>query len=145
MADIEALEAALAALEIGVFAEDDSGGFVAAGPVPAWMAAFSKNPSFPFLGAFLGQARHFWSQPQEGRLTWGPAIEVNERGEEFHFLVSALSLPSRKLLVFELDRAAEPVRAVLQRVREQALTDAKRPQRSLGDTRPSGGDDTILK
>jgi hypothetical protein len=144
MADPEALEAALAALEIGVFRQDDSGGFVSVGPVPGWMSAFSRNPSFPFLGAFLGQARHFWSQPQDGRLTWGPGVEVNERGEEFHFLVSAISLPSHKLLVFELDRAAAPMRAVLQQAREQALAAAQKPRSPSSDTDPRSGNDTIL-
>jgi hypothetical protein len=144
MADPEALEAALSALEIGVFAEDGSGGFLAVGPVPAWMAAFARNPSFPFLGAFLSQARHFWKEPQSGRLTWGPAVEVNERGEEFHFLVSAISLPSRKLLVFELDRAAEPMRAVLQKVREQSLAASEGARTFPSDTNPSLGNDTIL-
>ena len=143
MADVEALEAALTALEIGVFAEDESGGFVAVGPVPAWMSAFARNPSFPFLGAFLGQARHFWQEPRSERLTWGPCAEVNDRGEEFHYLVSAISLPSRRLLVFELDRAAGPMRAVLQKAREQALAASARPRTSSSDT-PRLGDDTIL-
>ena len=67
MADNDALSAALGALEIGVFRQDDGGGFVSVGPVPAWMAAFSRNPTFPFLGAFLGQARAFWREPQSER------------------------------------------------------------------------------
>ena len=147
--DFEALEAAVAALEIGVFRQDDSAGFVSVGRVPSWMSAFARNPSFPFLGAFLGQARHFWSEPQEGRLTWGPCAEVNERGEEFHFLVSAISLPSHKLLVFELDHAAAPLRAVLQKVREQALNQAgnhaQTSRTSSDDTDRLGNDDTFLK
>jgi hypothetical protein len=147
--DFEALEAAVAALEIGVFRQDDSAGFVSVGRVPGWMSAFSRNPSFPFLGSFLGQARHFWSQPQEGRLTWGPCTELNERGEEFHFLVSAISLPSHKLLVFELDHAAAPMRSVLQKVREQALhqtgNQTQPPRAPSEDTDPLGGDDTFLK
>jgi hypothetical protein len=144
MADPEALEAALSALEIGVFAEDESGGFVAVGPVPAWMSAFARNPSFPFLGAFLAEARQFWKAPQPGRLTWGPCAEVDERGGEFHFLVSAISLPARKLLVFELDRAAEPMRAVLQKAREQALAASQIPRPPSSDTDPRRGDDTGL-
>ena len=121
MADNDALAAALGALAIGVFRQDDAGGFVSVGPVPAWMAAFSRNPTFPFLGSFLGQARAFWREPQVERLTWGPCAEVDADGREFHFLVSAISLPEHQLLVFELDRSAEPMRAVLQKARDQAL------------------------
>ena len=144
MADNDALAAALGALEIGVFRQDDGGGFVSVGPVPAWMTAFSRNPTFPFLGSFLGQARAFWREPQSERLTWGPCAELDEQGREFHFLVSAISLPDHKLLVFELDRGAEQMRAVLQQAREQALG------RSAGaapvddvPTRPPGTDETL--
>ncbi len=69
----------------------------------------------------MTQARQFWSEPRADRLTWGPCAEVDAEGREFHFTVSALSLPDRKVLVFELDRSAEPMRALLQKAREQAL------------------------
>lgn len=121
MSDNDALAAALGALEIGVFRQDDGGAFVSVGPVPAWMSAFSRNPTFPFLGSFLGQAHAFWREPHPDRLTWGPCAEVDDQGREFHFLVSAISLPEHQLLVFELDRNAEQMRAVLQKARDQAL------------------------
>jgi hypothetical protein len=144
MADNDALAAALGALEIGVFRQDDDGGFVSAGPVPAWMAAFARNPTFPFLGAFLGQARAFWREPQAERLTWGPCAEVDDQGREFHFLVSAISLPEHKLLVFELDRSAEAMRAVLQKARDQALgRDAADARADDVPTHPPGPDETL--
>ena len=145
MSDSAALEAAISALEIGVFAQDGDGAFVSVGPVPDWMSAFARNPSFPFLGAFLGQARHFWSQPQTGRLTWGPGVELDALGQEFHFLVSAVSHPEHKLLIFELDRSAAPIRDVLQKVREQALARTGQPGPSIDDTDARGVDDTFLK
>ena len=55
--------------------------------------AASRNPTFPFLGSFLSQARQFWSEPRADRLTWGPCAEVDPEGREFHFTVSAVSLP----------------------------------------------------
>ena len=51
--------------------------------------------------------------------------------------MSAVSLPDRRLLVFELDRHAEPMRALLQKAREQALarerTGEDRARRHTGD------------
>lgn len=121
----DALRAVVAALEIGVFEQGSDGGFTAVIVPPAWMAAFSRNPTFPFLGSFLPQARQFWSEPRADRLTWGPCAEVDAEGREFHFVVSAVSLPDHKFLVFELDRHAEPMRALLQKAREQALAQGR--------------------
>jgi hypothetical protein len=102
------------------------------------MAAFSKNPSFPFLGSFLPQAREFWSEPRADRLTWGPCAEADPAGQPFYFTVSALSLPDRKFLVFERDRHAEPMRALLQKAREQALARSTSGGSALDDTQDSG-------
>jgi hypothetical protein len=131
----DALEAVVFALEIGIFEQGPDGGFTSVGTPPAWMAAFSRNPTFPFLGSFLPQARQHWSAPRADRLTWGPCAEVDPEGREFHFTVSALSLPERKFLVFELDRHAEPMRALLQKAREQALGRPASGGSSLDDTR----------
>jgi hypothetical protein len=130
----DALQAVVAALEIGIFEQGADGEFISVGAPPAWMAAFSRNPTFPFLGSFLSQARQFWSEPRADRLTWGPCAEVDPEGREFHFTVSAVSLPDRKFLVFELDRYAEPMRALLQKVREQALAQERTGKASLDDT-----------
>jgi hypothetical protein len=144
MADNDALSAALGALEIGVFRQDDGGGFVSVGPVPAWMAAFSRNQTFPFLGSFLARAREFWREPQTDRLTWGPCAEMDTQGREFHFLVSAFSLPGHKLLVFELDRSAAQMRDVLQKARDQALGRAADATRADDvPTRPPGTDEML--
>ena len=130
----DALQAVVSALEIGVFEQAPDGGFVSVGTPPAWMAAFSRNPTFPFLGSFLPQARQFWSEPHADRLTWGPCAEVDPEGREFHFTVSALSLPDRKFLVFELDRCAEPMRLLLQKAREQALAQGRGSEPHASDT-----------
>ena len=134
----DALQAVMAALEIGVFEQGPDGGFISVGTPPAWMAAFSRNPTFPFLGSFLLQAEQFWSEPRLDRLTWGPCAEVDPQGREFHFTVSALSLPDRKCLVFELDRHAEPMRALLQKAREQALAQGRSGESAADDTQDTG-------
>ena len=121
MEKADALAAAVHALDIAVFEQAPDGTFVSVAPVPAWMTAFSRNPTFPFLGSFLASARDFWAEPRTGRLTWGPCAEVDEAGREFHFTVSALSLPDHRFLVFELDHGAEETRAVLQKAREVIL------------------------
>ena len=134
----DALQAVISALEIGVFEQGPDGGFTSVGTPPTWMAAFSRNPTFPFLGSFLPQARQFWAEPRADRLTWGPCAEVDAEGREFHFTVSALSLPERKFLVFELDRHAEPMRALLQRAREQALAQGRSGESAADDTHDTG-------
>ena len=131
----DALQAVVSALEIGIFELGAEGEFASVGAPPAWMAAFSRNPTFPFLGSFLPQAREFWLEPRADRLTWGPCAEVDAGGREFHFTVSALSLPDRKFLVFELDRHAEPMRALLQKARDQALARERVGERTDDDTR----------
>ena len=134
----DALQAVVSALEIGIFEQGPDGGFNSVVKPPIWMEAFGRNPTFPFLGSFLPQARQFWSEPREDRLTWGPCAEVDAEGREFHFTVSALSLPDRKFLVFELDRHAEPMRALLQKAREQALTHSRQGPAHADDTHDTG-------
>lgn len=57
MAQQDVIEAVVGALGIGVFVETPEGRFELVGPVPAWMAAFGRDSTFPFLGSFLGEAR----------------------------------------------------------------------------------------
>jgi hypothetical protein len=140
----DALQAVVAALEIGIFEQRPDGGFSSMGTPPAWMAAFSRNPTFPFLGSFLPQARQFWSTTHADRLTWGPCAEVDADGREFHFTVSALSLPDLKVLVFELDRHAEPMRALLQKAREQALAHGRGAEPHATDTVGTDPDPSLL-
>ena len=130
----DTLAAVVSALEIGIFEQGPEGGFSSVGTPPAWMAAFSRNPTFPFLGSFLLQAQPFWSEPRAERLTWGPCAEVDADGREFHFTVTALSLPDRKILVFELDRQAELMRSLLQRAREQTLAQGGHASAHADDT-----------
>jgi hypothetical protein len=135
--DATSLAAVVRALEIGIFEQGPDGGFASVAPVPDWMTAFSRNPTFPFLGSFLTEARDFWSEPREGRLTWGPCAESDATGREFHFTVSAVSLPDHRFLIFELDRNAEQTRAVLQKAREVIL---ERERESASPRKPA--DDT---
>jgi len=130
----ESLEAVVRALEIGVFEQVADGAFTSVAPLPDWMRAFSQNPTFPFLGSFLIEARAFWAEPRDTRLTWGPCSEVDEAGREFHYRVSALSLPDHKYLVFELDHHAEETRAILQKAREVVLQRQTPPARGLDST-----------
>jgi hypothetical protein len=130
----ESLEAVVRALEIGVFEQVADGAFTSVGALPDWMQAFSQNPTFPFLGSFLMEARAFWAEPRDSRLTWGPCVEVDAAGREFHFRVSALSLPDHKFLVFELDHHAEETRAILQKAREVVLERQTGPAANLDST-----------
>lgn len=130
----ESLEAVVRALEIGVFEQGADGEFTSVSPLPDWMRAFSQNPTFPFLGSFLNEARRFWSEPRDTRLTWGPCSETDETGRTFYFRVSALSLPDHKFLVFELDHHAEETREILQKAREVVLHRQRAAPRDLDST-----------
>ena len=74
-----------------------------------------------------------------------PDAAAKARAKDSLRAFAKLTLVEGKLLVFELDRAAEPMRAVLQKAREQALNQPQPPRRSGDDTGPVGGDDTFLK
>jgi hypothetical protein len=130
----ESLEAVVRALEIGVFEQVADGAFTSVAALPDWMRAFSRNPTFPFLGSFLNEARAFWAEPRETRLTWGPCAEVDETGRTFHFRVSAVSLVDHKFLVFELDHHAEETQAILQKAREVVLQRQSPPRRDHDST-----------
>ncbi len=138
----DALGAAVSALEIGVFERNADGGFSSIATPPAWLRIFSQDMSFPFLGSFLDEARQFWAEPRPSRLTWGPCAATNPDGTELHFTVSALSLPDRQFLVFELDPGAVMMRDILQKVRTQALErdgTAKPPSPSIADATTDPG------
>jgi hypothetical protein len=66
---------------------------------------------------------------------------VDEAGRQFHFTVSALSLPDHRFLVFELDHDAEQTRAALQKAREVILENeqaAAATSRAAPDTTDAG-------
>jgi hypothetical protein len=125
--DKDALGALFLALDMGVFERDSQGGFASIGPVPSWLSALGGGGTFPFLGSFLDEAREFWREPRPGALRWGPCTEPGPGGQEIHFTVAAVSLDVHKMLIFEQDRSAEPIRALLQHARERALARERPP------------------
>jgi hypothetical protein len=131
--DREALGALFRALEMGVFERDSGGGFVSVGPLPAWMTALVSGTTFPFLGSFLEEAREFWAEPRTDALRWGPCTERDSAGQELHFTVAAVSLDVHKMLIFERDRGAETIRALLQHTRGRALAAATQPSPAAED------------
>ena len=142
--DAERLIAAVRAMDIGIFEQGPDGAFVSVAPPPEWMAVFSRNPTFPFLGSFLIAARDFWKEPRDGRLTWGPCAEIDASGQQFHYTVSALSVPDHKFLVFELDPNAVDAQAMLQKARDAILERHRPPARSTDSTAPGLSPDRDL-
>lgn len=136
--DREALGALFLALEMGVFERDSAGGFVSVGPLPSWMTALVTGPSFPFLGSFLEEAREFWAVPRADALRWGPCTERDAAGQELHFTVAAVSLDVHKMLIFERDRSAETIRALLQHTRGKALAAASQRSPAADDPTRAG-------
>jgi hypothetical protein len=117
----DALASAVEALDIAVFEQRPDGGFTSIGSVPAWFRTFGRSSTFPFLGSFLEEARTFWSEPRQTPLRWGPCTEVDANGQQLQFMVSAVSFPSHKFLIFELNRGGDEIQATLQLARQRAL------------------------
>ena len=116
------LPTVLRALEMAAFKRAADGSFVSIAPTPDWFARITSETTFPFLGHILEEAGAFWRRGLPGSLQWGPCAEVNESGEEYHYLVSALIADDGQYLVFQLDPGADRMRDLLQKVRSEALS-----------------------
>jgi hypothetical protein len=112
----------LVALEIAAFSRAADGSFVALAPTPDWFTRITSDTTFPFLGHILEEAGLFWRSGEPGSRQWGPCAEVNESGEEYHYMVSALVADGGQYLVFQLDPGADRMRELLQKVRSEALS-----------------------
>ena len=109
------------ALEIAAFSRGPEGGFASVSPVPAWFARLVDDVTFPFLGHILEEANQFWNSGAAGFEEFGPCVEVDEAGREFHYKVVAVSTPEKQFLLFLRDPGTDRMREVLQKAREQAL------------------------
>jgi hypothetical protein len=115
----------LAWIGIAAFERTADGSFRPIAPTPEWFTRLGRDGSFPFLGHILGEASAFWALGTNGLRTWGPCVEIDEDGNEFHYVVKAVTIGVHSFLVFQLDEAAEQLRAVLQQVRSKALDKAR--------------------
>jgi hypothetical protein len=117
----EPLALLFTALDIVAFERTADGNFRPLTQPPAWFGRLSRDGTFPFLGHILEEAQAFWNARADGGREWGPSADVTEEGREFHYLVKALRVQGRAYLVFQRDSSAERMRAVLQKVRSDAL------------------------
>ena len=124
----DAVIALLPTLGIAAFEQNADGSFQPLAPAPAWFAGLGKDGTFPFLGHILEEAGAFWASKTDGVREWGPCADVDADGQEFHYMVKAVTSGAGAYLVFQLDEAAERVREVLQKVRSDALAHAQRPK-----------------
>jgi hypothetical protein len=120
-----AVAALLPSLGIAAFEQNADGAFEPLAPAPAWFAGLGKDGTFPFLGHILEEAVAFWASRTDGVREWGPCVDVDDNGQEFHYVVKAVTVGARAFLVFQLDEGAERMRDVLQRVRSDALEQAR--------------------
>lgn len=123
----DALSTLLTALDLAAFERNAQGGFQSLAPSPAWMTRLSHDGTFPFLGHILEEANAFWNSGADGLRQWGPCAEVDEHGQEFHYLVKAVRVKNRTYLVFQIDEGAERLQQVLQKVRSDALAKEQGP------------------
>jgi hypothetical protein len=111
----------LPAIEIAAFRRAADGSFSPVAPPPRWFERLVADATFPFLGHILEEATVFWQGRTTGVREWGPSVEVNEVGREFHYRVLAVTVDDSQFLLFQLDPGSDRMREVLQKVREQAL------------------------
>jgi hypothetical protein len=111
----------LPAIDIAAFKRGPAGSFSAIAPAPRWFERLVSDTTFPFLGHILEEATLFWQLGRPGYREWGPSVEVNELGREFHYRVVAVLSDAGQFLLFQLDPGSDRLREVLQKVREQAL------------------------
>ena len=93
-------------------------------PPPKWFGRLVADVTFPFLGHVLEEATLFWKSATSGAREFGPGVEVNEAGEEFHYRVLAVTVDGSQFLLFQLDPGTDRMREVLQKARGQALLSA---------------------
>ncbi len=111
----------LAALDIVVMERRLDGSFLPLGTLPPWFTGLGRDGTFPFLGTFLEEAAQFWATNVHGRLSSGLCATSDAEGREFHFEAIAVAIAGRSLLLFELPRGVDDLRAILQEAREERL------------------------
>ena len=111
----------LPVIGIAAFVRASDGSFTSVAPPPAWFGRLVADVTFPFLGHILEEATVFWKSGAPGMREWGPSVEVDEAGREFHYRVLAVTVDHSEYLLFQLDPGSDRLREVLQNVREQAL------------------------
>ena len=116
------LETLLPLLDTAAFVRTADGSFSAMAPAPAWFQQLTAEPTFPFLGHILEEATAFWQRGTSGSAEWGPCAEVDDEGREYHYTVTALTAGPSQYLIFQVDKGAERMRDVLQKIRSEALT-----------------------
>lgn len=124
----DVLKALLPALGMAAFERRADGSFAALAPLPRWFERIAGDGTFPFLGHILEEAAFYWNKGGDKLREWGPCAETDEAGREFHYMVTALTLSGRSVLVFALDTASDRIRGVLQKVRQQALSAEQRAE-----------------
>ena len=136
----------LPALDLAVFERSADGTFSSVAPPPAWFGRLAADVTFPFLGHVLDEANRFWRRGVTGAQYWGPSVDADETGREFHYMVGAVTTQNRQFLIFRLDRESDRMRDVLQRVRENALTHDRRQWAAAREARRVGGEvDELLE
>lgn len=116
------LQTLLRAMEIAAFSRQADGSFLALTPPPAWFPRLADE-TFPFLGHILDEASEFWRSGEPGWREYGPSVEVDRQGREFHYRVRAVTVAGSgdQFLIFELDPGTDRLRQALQTAREQML------------------------
>jgi hypothetical protein len=123
----DALKVLLAAAEVAAFERSADGSFSALAEAPPWFRRLAGT-TFPFLGHVLDEANAFWQSGTVGTREWGPSVETDDAGREFHYLVTAVAAGDRQFLLFRLDRGSDRVREVLQKVRDEKLAGERERQ-----------------
>jgi hypothetical protein len=139
----ETLAPLLQAINIAVFERRRDGSFARVTAPPPWFWRLAQE-TFPFLGHILEEAHQFWESGESGSREWGPCVDTDEAGREFHYKVMAVTVEGKAYLLFQLDPDSDRLREVLQKVREQSLGAEQQGGRTralLGRAVRQSGDD----
>jgi hypothetical protein len=126
----ELLAGLLYTMGVAVFERRPDGAFVSVTEPPPWFSAMKSDATFPFLGHILSEATEFWDRHVVGAQDWGPCVEVDDHGKEFHYRVTAVQAEERQYLTFQLDRDSDRMREMLQKVRDKVLAEGTRKKRA---------------
>jgi hypothetical protein len=127
------LKALIPALGMAAFERHMDGSFRALTPVPRWFERLAGDGTFPFLGHILEEATRHWNKGDATPRDWGPCAVTGEADQEFHYLVTALTVSGRNVLLFSLDSASDRLQQMLQRVRDEALAREQREEKERKD------------
>ncbi len=117
----------LPAMDIAAFKRAPDGSFRADCAAAAMVRSARRRHDVPVSRPYPRGGDDVLAEVRPGSREWGPCVEENEVGREFHYRVLAVTAEAGQFLVFQLDSGADRMREVLQKVRRAGAGRSRRP------------------